>query len=68
VAEHGRRVSGRIRAGRGVEIGVADAARDEANENLGLLRLREIELLHHERSAEFLEDSGLDAHCAILVM
>ena len=37
VAEHGRRVAGRVGAGGGVEVGVADAAGDEANEHLARL-------------------------------
>ena len=32
VAEHARRVPGRVGAGGGVEVGVADAARDEPDE------------------------------------
>ncbi len=34
VAEHGRRVAGRVGARRGVEVGVADAAGDEPHEHL----------------------------------
>ena len=64
VPEHGRRVAGRIGAGRGVEVGVADAAGDEANEHLARLRLGELELLHLERRAEVLQHGGADLHRA----
>ena len=49
VPEHRRRVAGRVGAGGRVEVGVADAARDEPDEHLARLRLREVELLHLER-------------------
>ena len=46
VAEHRRRVAGRVGAGGRVEVGVADAAGDEPDEHLAGLRLGQIELLH----------------------
>ena len=64
VPEHRRRVAGRVRTGGGVEIGVADAAGDEADEDLARLRLGEVELLHLERRAELLQDGGADPHPA----
>ena len=45
VAEHGRRVAGRVGAGGRVEVRVADAARHEPDEHLAGLGLRELELL-----------------------
>ena len=62
VAEHGRRVTRRVGAGGRVEVGVADAARNEPDENLARLRLGEIELLHRERRAELLQHRGADLH------
>ena len=62
VAEHGRRIAGRVGAGGGVEVGVADAARDEPHEHLARLRLGEVELLHLERRAELLQHGGADLH------
>ena len=62
VPEHGRRVAGRVGAGRRVEVGVADAARDEADEHLARARLRELDLLHDERPAELLEHRGANLH------
>ena len=64
VAEHGRRVAGRVCSGRGVEVGVADAAGDEADEHLAGLRLGQIDLLHLERRAELLQHGGADLHPA----
>ena len=55
VSEHGRRVARRVGSGSGVELGVADAARDEPNEHLAGARFREVHLLHGEWSAELLE-------------
>ena len=46
VTEHARRVPGRIRAGGRVEIGVADTAGGEPDENLAGARLGEVDLLH----------------------
>ena len=62
VPEHGRRVAGRVGAGRRVEVGVADAARDEADEHLTRARLGELDLLHDERPAELLEHCGANLH------
>ena len=64
VPEHRRRVAGRIRARRGVEIGVADAAGDEANEHLARTRLGQVDLAHDERRSELLENRGSDLHQA----
>ena len=66
VAEHRRRVAGRVGARRGVHVGVADAARLQADEHLAGLRLGEIDLLDHERRAELLQDGGSHAHCVTL--
>ena len=52
VPEHGRRVAGRVGAGGGVEVGVADAAGDEPHEHLAGPRLGQVDLLHDERRAE----------------
>ena len=62
VPEHGRRVPRRVGAGRGVQIGVAHAARDEANEHLARARLGELDLAHDERRSELLEDGCSDSH------
>ena len=62
VAEHHRRVAGRVGARRREEVGVADAARDEAHENLARLGLREVDLLHLERAAELLEYRCANLH------
>ena len=57
VSEHRRGVTGGIRARRRVEIGVADAARDEAYEHFARSRLGETRLLLHlEWSPEVLQD------------
>ena len=66
VAEHGGLVAGRICARRGEEVGVADAAGDEADEDFAVLRLRQVELLHLERLAEFFEYGSARLHTAIL--
>ena len=50
VAEHAGRVAGRVGAGGGVEVGVADAAGGEPDEHLARLRLGEIDLLDDERA------------------
>ena len=62
VPEHARRVAGRVGARRGVQIGVADAARGQPDERLTGLRLREVDLLDDERLPELLENSGADLH------
>ena len=49
-----------------LEVCVAHAARDEADEHLTGFRLGEIELLDLERLAEPLEHRGADLHGAIL--
>ena len=66
VAEDGRLVTGRIGAGGGEEVRVADAAGDEPDEDFAVLRLRQVELLHLQRLPEFLEDGGAGLHAAIL--
>src|SRR5581483_10785536 len=66
VTQHGRRIAGGIGTRRRVEIRVADTARDEADEDLAWLRLRQVDLLNLERAAELLEHSGTDVHGAIL--
>jgi hypothetical protein len=62
VPEHGRRVAGGVGARRGVEVRVADPARDEADEYLAGARLGELDLLHDQRLAELLEYRGADLH------
>jgi hypothetical protein len=62
VAEHRRRVARRVGAGRRVQVRVADAARDEADERLAGLRLGQVELLHLQRAAELLQHRGADLH------
>ena len=62
--EHGRRVAGGVGAGRRVQVGMADAAGHEANEDLAGLGLGQIDLLHLERPAELLEYRGSDLHAA----
>ena len=43
---------------------MADAARDEADEHLACARLRELDVLHDQRPAEFLEHCGANLHAA----
>src|SRR4029450_2952542 len=62
VPEHGRRVAGRIGARGRVQIRVAAPARDEPDEHLACLRLRQVDLLDDERLTEPLEDGGPDPH------
>ena len=62
VAEHGRRVAGRVGARGGVEVGVADAAGDEPDQHLAGPRLGELDLLDGERLAELLEHRGAHLH------
>ena len=62
VAEHRRRVAGRVGAGGRVEVGVADAAGDESDERLPGPRLGELDLLHSERLPELLEHRGAHLH------
>ena len=67
VPEHARRVAGRIGARRRVEVGVADAARDEPDERLARLRLGQLDVLDDERLSELLENGGADLHPPILL-
>ena len=62
VPEHRRRVAGRVGAGGRVEVGVADAAGDEAHEHLARARLGQVDLVHDERRSELLEHGGPDLH------
>ena len=62
VAEHRRRVPGGIDTRRRVQVGVADAAGDEAHQHLARLRLGQLELLDLERCSELLEDRGANLH------
>ena len=62
VPEHGRGVSGRVGARRGVEVGVADAARLEPHQHLAGARLGEVDLLDDERRAELLEHRSAHLH------
>ena len=55
VAEHRRRVAGRVDARGRVEVRVADAAGDEPHQGLALLRVRQLELLDREWLAELLQ-------------
>src|SRR3954447_24406279 len=66
VAEHGWCIAGGVGAGSRVEVGVADAAGDEAHERLARARLVELDLLDFERSSEVLEHRGADLHGRIL--
>jgi hypothetical protein len=68
VSQHARRVPARIRAGGRVQVGVADAAGDEAHEDLAGLGLREVDLLHGERPPELLEHGGADPHILNLAL
>ena len=62
VPEHGRRVAGGVGAGGGVEVGVADAAGGESDQDLAGARLGQLDLLHAERLAELLEHRGAHLH------
>jgi hypothetical protein len=62
VPEHRRRVAGGVGAGRREQVGVANAARDEADEDLARLRLGEVDFLYLERLAELLQHRGTDLH------
>ena len=66
VAEHRRRVAGRIGARCRVEVGVADAAGGEPDEDLARARLREVDLLDDEWLPELLENRCPDAHAQSL--
>ena len=65
VAEHGRRVAGRVGAGGGVEVGVADAAGGEPDQHLPGPRLGQLDLLHRERLAELLQHRGAHLHLGV---
>src|SRR5215208_2799488 len=62
VPQHGRRVAGRVGAAGGVEVGVADAARGQAHQNLTGPRSVELDVLDDERLGELLEYRGADLH------
>jgi hypothetical protein len=62
VAEHTRRIAGRVGAGRGVEVGVAHAAGLEPDKRLAGPRLRELDLLDGKRLPELLQHRGSDPH------
>ena len=64
VAEHGGRVAGRVGAGGGVEVGVADAAGHEPHQHLARLGVGELDLLHVQRLAELLQHGGAHPHPA----
>src|SRR5207244_410952 len=66
VPEDRGRIAGRVGTRGRVEVRVADAAGDQADEHLTGFRLGEIELLDLERLAEPLEHRGADLHGAIL--
>jgi hypothetical protein len=62
VAEHGRRIAGGIDPGRRVEIGVADAAGDQPDEDLALRGVGQLDLLHDQGLAELLEHRRTHPH------
>src|SRR5262249_21688582 len=62
VAEHARRIAGRVDARGRVQVGVADAARGEPHEHLARLGLGEVDLLDDERLSELLQNGGADLH------
>ncbi len=62
VAEHRRRVAGRVGSAARVHVRVADAAGREPDEHLAGARVGELHVLHHERLAELLEDSSPNPH------
>ena len=62
VPEHARRVAGRVGARGGVHVGVADAARGQADERLARPGLGQVDLLHDERLPELLQHCGADPH------
>lgn len=62
VAEHAGGVAGRVGTGRGVEVGVADAAGVQPDEHLARLRLREVDVLDHQRLSELLQHGGANLH------
>ena len=64
VTEDARHVAARIGARGRVQVRVADAAGDEADERLSRLRLGEVHVLDDERLPELLEHCGADPHAA----
>ena len=62
----GRRVAGGVGAGRGVEVRVADAAGDQADEHFTCLRLLERDLLDDERRPELFQHCGPNLHAGTL--
>ena len=66
VTEHGRRITRGVDAGGGVEVGVADAAGDQAHQRLALLGLGQLELLNRERLPELLQHRRAHSHRAIV--
>src|SRR5436190_11769565 len=52
VPEHARRVAARVGAGRRVEIGVTDAAGDDADQRLARFRSLQLDVLDDERLPE----------------
>jgi hypothetical protein len=66
VAENRRLIAGRIGTGSRVQVRVADPARDEPDEHLARLRLRQVDLLDDERLPELLENCGPNPHRPML--
>jgi hypothetical protein len=62
VAQHGRRVAGRVRPAGGVEVGVAHPAGGETDQHLARAGAVEVHLLHHQWLGELLEHGGADLH------
>jgi hypothetical protein len=62
VAEHRRGIAGGVRAGGGVEVGVADPAGFQADQHLAGTGFGQVHLAHLERSGELLEHGGPDLH------
>jgi hypothetical protein len=67
VAEHGRRIAGRVGAGGGVEVRMTDAASVQANQHLPAPRLRQLDLLHRQRLTELFQHSCTHLHRAKLL-
>ena len=65
VREEGRRVTGGVGARRCVQVGMADAARHEADEHFTCPRLGELDLLHDERPTELLEHRRANLHALV---
>jgi hypothetical protein len=62
VAEHGGRIARRVGAGGRVEVGVADAACDKADERLAGPRLGQLDLLDRQRLPKLLQHGGAHLH------